>query len=55
MRPDVLLKHSDGSKLAQKLLDTVKGSRQKEHVVWTDDAGLTVSGRYGTSSGRMEQ
>lgn len=50
-RPDVLLKRPDRCKLEQKLLDTVYGSGQKEHVVRTDDAYLSGSGRNDTSSG----
>jgi len=37
----MLLKRSDGWKLEQKLLDTVYESGREEHVVRTDDAGLS--------------
>jgi hypothetical protein len=54
-RPDGLLSHPGGCKLAQKLLDTMKGLDRNTR---RSDGWCLIylaSERYGTSSGRMEQ
>jgi hypothetical protein len=54
-RPDELLSRPNGCKLAQKLLDTVKGSNgntRRQDGWWLI---CLASKRYGTSSGRMDK
>jgi hypothetical protein len=53
-RPDMLLKRPDGCKLAQKLLDTVWGSDGMNTSSGQMILVCLASGRYDTSSGRME-
>jgi hypothetical protein len=53
--PDGLLRHPDGCKLEQELLDIVK-VQTGMHIVRTDDAwSVRASGRCDTLFGRMEQ
>jgi hypothetical protein len=54
-RPDGLLRRPDGCNLEQKLLDTVKGPDRNPRLPDGWCLVCLASGRYGTSSGRMEQ